>query len=183
MAIEIFRDREDEYLKWIAIHPNSFVLTTSRSISIHYMSLHTSNCHHISSHNRKMANNAFTGQKFIKICSDNVADLYSWILENGGVGFTQVCKTCNPDVTDCTTVVNFEEQVKISLNDPVGRRIRLATAPEFPVFRKAVTISPIRNPDVVAEVLERSNGICECCLKPAPFFKKSDNSPYLVPVR
>ena len=29
-----------------------------------------------------------------------------------------------------------------------------------------------RNPDVVAEVLERANGICECCKKPAPFKRK-----------
>ncbi|WP_421919547.1 HNH endonuclease [Marinifilum sp.] len=37
----------------------------------------------------------------------------------------------------------------------------------------------IRNPYVVAEVLERANGICEKCGKHAPFNKDLDNSPFL----
>ena len=36
-----------------------------------------------------------------------------------------------------------------------------------------------RNPDVIAEVLERANGICESCLKPAPFMRASNGTPYL----
>jgi 5-methylcytosine-specific restriction protein A len=37
----------------------------------------------------------------------------------------------------------------------------------------------IRNADVIVEVLERANGICEHCSKPAPFTCASDNTPYL----
>lgn len=36
-----------------------------------------------------------------------------------------------------------------------------------------------RNSDVIAETLERADGICEACKNPAPFIRKSDNSPYL----
>lgn len=36
-----------------------------------------------------------------------------------------------------------------------------------------------RNPDIVAEALIRANGYCVKCQKAAPFFRKSDNSPYL----
>ncbi len=36
-----------------------------------------------------------------------------------------------------------------------------------------------RNPDVIVEVLERAKGDCEKCGRFAPFFRKSDNSPYL----
>lgn len=36
-----------------------------------------------------------------------------------------------------------------------------------------------RNPDVVAEVLFRANGICEECNCKAPFNRKSDGTPYL----
>lgn len=39
-----------------------------------------------------------------------------------------------------------------------------------------------RNPDVVAEVLDRAKGFCECCKKPAPFNRKEkqnkDNPEY-----
>lgn len=36
-----------------------------------------------------------------------------------------------------------------------------------------------RNPDVVAEVLRRANGICENCNKLAPFNRKKDGTPFL----
>lgn len=59
------------------------------------------------------------------------------------------------------------------------RLARLKAAPKIP--SKVVTSSTgyIRNPDVVAEVLSRSNGMCECCGSTAPFFRKTDGSPYL----
>ncbi len=37
----------------------------------------------------------------------------------------------------------------------------------------------IRNQNIVVEVLERANGICERCKKKAPFQRDSDGSPYL----
>lgn len=47
-------------------------------------------------------------------------------------------------------------------------------------IRSSATIEVFdRNPDVVAVVLQRANGNCECCKKPAPFIRKSDNTPYL----
>lgn len=36
-----------------------------------------------------------------------------------------------------------------------------------------------RNQYVIAEVLNRANGVCERCKKPAPFIRDNDNSPYL----
>jgi 5-methylcytosine-specific restriction protein A len=59
------------------------------------------------------------------------------------------------------------------------RLARLKAAPKRPA--KVVTSSTayIRNPDVVAEVLFRSNGTCEGCGSKAPFNRKVDGSPYL----
>jgi predicted HNH restriction endonuclease len=36
-----------------------------------------------------------------------------------------------------------------------------------------------RDPDVIAEVLLRANGLCEKCNKNAPFIRASDGTPYL----
>jgi predicted HNH restriction endonuclease len=36
-----------------------------------------------------------------------------------------------------------------------------------------------RNPDVIATVLERANGECEKCNKPAPFIRATNGTPYL----
>jgi hypothetical protein len=46
--------------------------------------------------------------------------------------------------------------------------------------RVSVTVMVfVRNPDVVAFVLRRAQGVCEQCKKPAPFARRSDGSPYL----
>jgi 5-methylcytosine-specific restriction protein A len=50
-----------------------------------------------------------------------------------------------------------------------------------PIPKKVYTVVEQfdRNSDVIAEVLLRANGICECCKKPAPFIRAKDGTPYL----
>jgi 5-methylcytosine-specific restriction protein A len=50
---------------------------------------------------------------------------------------------------------------------------RLKQAPKKPKKVTTTGSAYIRNPDVVAAVLIRADGICELCKKPAPFKKKS----------
>lgn len=63
--------------------------------------------------------------------------------------------------------------------DPQKRKSRLATAPKTPKAVTTVSTGFIRNPDVIAEVLERASGYCEDCGQPAPFRRTSDGTPYL----
>jgi 5-methylcytosine-specific restriction protein A len=53
----------------------------------------------------------------------------------------------------------------------------------YPAIPEKVTITTVgfkRNPHVIAQKLLSVNGICECCEKPAPFFKKGNpEKPYL----
>ena len=75
---------------------------------------------------------------------------------------------------------SFSQDVEKSLQDSIeARKKRLKVADKQP--KKAATLSVIfvRNPDVVAEVLHRADGVCEHCKKPAPFLRKRDQSPYL----
>ena len=64
-------------------------------------------------------------------------------------------------------------------DDPVVRAVRLSQARRLPEKVLVQTHVYARNPDVVAEVLLRANGICEMCTEPAPFRRKSDGTPYL----
>lgn len=74
----------------------------------------------------------------------------------------------------------FYEQVVAALHDvEFDRRQRLALAGKKPKKIQITTIAYVRNPDVVAEVLHRANGICETCTSPAPFNRKIDGTPYL----
>lgn len=73
-----------------------------------------------------------------------------------------------------------EHAVNISRKDnSKNRQARLARAPKKPSKRTATITVFDRNPDVVAEVLERANGICEDCGEPAPFIRARDGAPYL----
>ncbi len=70
---------------------------------------------------------------------------------------------------------DFESKVRAS--DPHGRAERLKRAPRIPPQHLMVVTTYDRNPDVVAAVLERANGNCEQCHRPAPFSRASDGSP------
>jgi len=74
----------------------------------------------------------------------------------------------------------FDAEVRRSRNlSQDERRRRLCLAPRVP-RRRQVTVSVFdRNPHVVADVLERANGVCEGCNKRAPFLRRKGNSPYL----
>lgn len=76
-------------------------------------------------------------------------------------------------------VESFLERVRMALANPKARRKRLREASSRPQSRYVTTLDFARNPDVVAEVLERANGHCEACGNPAPFLRAADNTPYL----
>lgn len=78
--------------------------------------------------------------------------------------------------------VEAEHQAEVakSLNDDdTVRQQRLAAAPKMPQIIQVVSNAFRRNPDVIAVVRIRANGICEECHSPAPFHRASDDSPYL----
>lgn len=59
------------------------------------------------------------------------------------------------------------------------RTLRLAIAAKVPTTRLVTTAVFDRNPDVIAEVLYRAQGVCQRCNGPAPFVRRSDGTPYL----
>ncbi len=59
------------------------------------------------------------------------------------------------------------------------RKVQLTRAPRIPRMVKVYTTVFLRNANVVVEVLERAQGVCELCKCPAPFTRRSDGSPYL----
>lgn len=74
----------------------------------------------------------------------------------------------------------FSENVKERIKDTKETLLaRLAVANKLPSKIQMVSSGFKRNPDVVAYVLKRANGICELCCQPSPFRKASDNTPYL----
>lgn len=78
----------------------------------------------------------------------------------------------------------FQENFQQAIQDarklaPKVRKQRLKEARQIPVRSSAVVTVFVRNPYVVADVLERANGTCERCKDPAPFCREKDGTPYL----
>lgn len=184
MVAIVFKDQEAQYQEWIRTNPQGYVLTTYRKASPAYMSLHRGNCRTIREYSKNMADDAFTGQGYIKICSGSAGELERWITEHGGDGFTSLCSRCNPVPDDSVHSLEqihsrFDEEVQRSRSDAVGRAQRLRKALKKPEVQSVIVLVFKRNPDVVAEVLERADGLCERCKMPAPFRRAKDGTPYL----
>ncbi len=75
---------------------------------------------------------------------------------------------------------DFQQKIQKSKNDSRQKRLmRLKKSNKKPSSVEVKSIQYKRNPDIVVEVLNRANGICEKCKKKAPFLRKKDNTPYL----
>ncbi|RWX52748.1 HNH endonuclease [Photobacterium chitinilyticum] len=75
-----------------------------------------------------------------------------------------------------------ESDDAISKSIKLNRSSRLKRLEKANLKPKLVPVTSYvyeRNPDVVAEALYRADGICERCSGAAPFYRKSNNSPYL----
>jgi len=186
MSIHIFKNKEEEYQRWIAKNSDGFVLTTTKNIKNDYMILHRSSCNKISQYNKNWAQDAFTGRKFIKICSNDPDELIAWIKEQGGKGFTKLCSRCSPDIHQKSIksledyYTDLSKKVSESLKNRDLRKNRLENNEnEFPETIEISAKVFRRNPDVIAEVLERANGYCESCKDYAPFKRARDKSPFI----
>jgi len=73
----------------------------------------------------------------------------------------------------------FSKVLESLKDSPETRRERLKVANKTPEIIQIISKGYKRNPDVIAEVLAKANGICERCKSQAPFIRKKDNTPYL----
>ncbi len=96
--------------------------------------------------------------------------------------FQRALNTLLVPLTDTAEALELEYAARLarSISSTVEqRRLRLATTDPVPPRVEIRAWAFVRNTDVVAEVLERADGVCEGCRSPAPFVKQSDGTPYL----
>jgi hypothetical protein len=87
MSVEEFRDRDADYLGWVAGHRDGYVINIGRS-GRGYARLHRATCGTITSRS------PLTGP-YIKVCSTALTDLDRWALQRTGT-VPQRCGTCQP---------------------------------------------------------------------------------------
>jgi 5-methylcytosine-specific restriction protein A len=75
----------------------------------------------------------------------------------------------------------FNKKVERSLSDASEQRAERLKDKEKKKPRRLVVSNVVfeRDPDVVAEALWKAKGVCDECLNPAPFARKTDGRPYL----
>lgn len=102
------------------------------------------------------------------------------------LGLIRKVEVVEEEVTQYTTKTlkavkeQLEDGIKASLRlSKEQRGERLKKALRLPRLLTVTTTTYQRNADVVAEVLERANGVCERCGAAAPFIRVSDGTPYL----
>lgn len=82
-------------------------------------------------------------------------------------------------MTEAAYYQQLDDQVRLALALSSYSRLEKIRSSGKP---KKITITKTiddLDPHVIAEVLNRARGMCENCLQPAPFYKKSDYQPYL----
>jgi len=186
MAI-VFEGNDKAYLKWLKVNPSGFVVNMLRNQSPSYMILHRATCRIISTYTEMAKPGGFTERQYIKVCASSLMEAKLWVLTHGRPdgSFSNICSRCNPlneyhsdNLVEYNTIL--EEQVNNSKKlSKVERNVRLGKAQKKPDTIQSTCIVFIRNPDVIAEVLEHAKGICHECGDHAPFYRATDGSPYL----
>jgi hypothetical protein len=94
-----FKDDDTQYLRWLANHPDGYVVNTQRGISPHYMVLHRATCPTISVPGSRARPGGFTERGYAKACADTVLALRAWVQANGrldGTFSSEACPFCKP---------------------------------------------------------------------------------------
>jgi hypothetical protein len=94
-----FFDNDSAYLRWLANHPNGYVVNTTRAASSGYMVLHRARCLAISEYTARNKPGAFTERDYAKACAERLEDLRTWVRAHGrpnGTFTSEGCSRCRP---------------------------------------------------------------------------------------
>ncbi|HYX06132.1 MAG TPA: HNH endonuclease [Bacteroidales bacterium] len=99
MALVVFSEKDDPYLKWMDDNPSGYVINTNRNRNTTYVTLHRSGCFTIRDYINGQQKGGYTARNYIKICSNDAQELFEWAQKNRPKvkGFNSYCKKCNPN--------------------------------------------------------------------------------------
>jgi hypothetical protein len=94
-----FKDDDIAYLRWLNMHPDGYVVNTTRNKSPDYMVLHRASCQSISQYSSIAKPGGFTERGYIKVCADQLNSLKSWVRRSGCPNgtFSSECSCLNED--------------------------------------------------------------------------------------
>jgi hypothetical protein len=93
MGADEFRDSDDEYMGWLAGHPDGYVINILRGRNPTTAKVHRASCRTINGVPARGV--TWTTGDYVKVCADHLADLDQWAIEQVGESI-QRCGTCHP---------------------------------------------------------------------------------------
>lgn len=95
----LFDDDDEQFLRWTADNPNGFVANMRRRYDPSYVVLHRASCSRLTRRaSPETSPGGFTERFFIKVCSETVADLDSFIAGQWKMDspvFSKKCSFCD----------------------------------------------------------------------------------------
>jgi hypothetical protein len=87
--VEVFRDDDVGYERWLDANPRGYVINTRRSPASDYLKLHQAGCHHISV--LQAGATTWTSGGYIKVCGPDIGQLERWAVREVGAGVDRGC--------------------------------------------------------------------------------------------
>ncbi|BBX27413.1 hypothetical protein [Mycolicibacterium alvei] len=124
MSVEVFRDRDDDYLTWVEAHSAGYVINVGRSLS-GVAKLHHAACRTI------ISRPPFT-ESYIKICSAALRDFDDWVLGYPGVDLSS-CGTCQPPAYNASTEDSVPAQQVLSAPEAAEAELKSTATYEWEI--------------------------------------------------
>jgi 5-methylcytosine-specific restriction protein B len=111
----VFTTNDAEYLEWLKIHPQGYVLNSYRSPNPKYLILHRAWCPTIQK---------TIGDGYLKVCADSIEGLWQWLNEKGFDEFSKEEHYCNKEsngeqeITENTAMINTNPLNQILFGPP-----------------------------------------------------------------
>jgi len=97
MTVIVFEDDDDAYLRWVAEHPDGYVVNMRRRLDPNYIILHRADCPTIARYpNMDKDPGGFTERAFRKLCSTSLSELRGYLAPTRSEpdSFSKVCSRC-----------------------------------------------------------------------------------------
>lgn len=107
--MQSFKDREEDYLQWLAKNPTSYVANIDKAHSfVGYPLVHHASCGHLT------RGENFTTGAYYKVCSDTLEELEEWCLQDHHKSL-RYCVVCGPKRRTGFWWVNHKQTHKVEL--------------------------------------------------------------------
>jgi len=179
MAAIHWTDDDAGYEAWLSAHPNGFMANMGNPLRSSYFVIHRAT-HKLPDRSRPDSLNPRTGNAYSKVTADTIGELVDWArlkVPALKIGDQNYCKTCTPTAESSPTS-DPVEYIRRAERLRARGSVRMPVGVLKPTVVQGSTTLFFRDPKVRAWVLQRADGRCELCGKPAPFRGES-GEPFL----